>query len=1157
MRKLTSALRLAGLLVLGTLSTALLIAQSDRGSIRGTVEDATRAVISGARVTGTNVATGVQTFSVSTDSGGYNLPQLRPGVYRVEAERQGFKKLIRENVVVDVAGVIGLNLVLEVGAVTESITVEAAAPQLKTESTEVSTTVNPKTYMDLPLAVGSGRSPAAFVTLAPGTVSGTPFASTFSGGQILGAEVQVDGISTNYPPLTGDFRPVSSIPPDAIQEFNIATSNYSAEFGNTSGGVARFTIKSGTNDLHGNLYEYLRNDKLDSRGFFNRTRAINRRNEYGGSVGGPIWIPGAYDGRNRSFFFLNINQFKFRSGPNNALVSVPTAAFKRGDLSALRDNQGGLIQIYDPASTRADGSGGFARDPFPGNIIPDNRISSVSRRINAFLPNPNVGTGIVNNYVQDDKARTNRDAWTLKIDHKIGNHSIVGSYNALNPMEIGIATLPPIISSKTASRFTSQRTMRLAHDWVMTPTRVLHLAAGFNRQFDFARRVSYRPSPPWSEQLGLRGVGNGMFPTVRFAPFTNLSNNDGNIGLEQYVANGFIYSGSLSWVKGKHNIKFGAELRKYQVNTLVPTNTGVFEFNRNETAFPSGALRGTTGNAFASYLVGAVDFGQILISEISTGGRWSYMDAFIQDDFKVSRNLTVNLGLRWDFWLPMTEVNDVYSVMDPKVPNPAAGGRPGALIFAGQGPGRSGRHRLTNGISKNSFGPRLGFAWSVSPKSVVRSAYGVSYFATTPLGGGNVRRHAPGFEGIPLFQSPDAGLTPAFDWDRGFPQSFRRPPIIDPGFGVGGEVSLWNVDAHRPSYRQDWNFNVQRQLAAGWLIDVGYIGNKLTRTVSGMFNVNQVNPKFLSLGNLLLRPVTDPAVSALGFGLPYAGFSGTLAQALRPFPQYLEVGTVNGANVGIVTGSANVGNGTYHSLQTKLEKQFSKGLFLLVSHTYAKHITDASSQLGGFFTPSVRDHYNRRLEKAISQYNMPHRLTTAFTYELPIGPGKPVAGNVRGVAGKILGGWQISGIVTYQAGFPIVVGVANALPLFNRRNLPDVVAGANPKLDFAKFDPGRGDRMLNINAFRLPAPFTYGNAPSVLPNGRDFALYNEDFGIIKRTYLSEAGANVEFRFEMFNALNRVRFSAPANNVSDPFNFGRVFGQANPPRQAQFALRFNF
>lgn len=1123
------------IIAVSVLLTGFLLAQSERGTIRGTVTDSSGSIMPGVTVKATNVDTGIETPTVTTEAGVYSIPQLKPGNYRVEAERAGFKKLIRENVRVAVAGTVGLDLQLEVGEITQEVSVTAAAPQLKSETSEVSTAVNPKTFTDLPLNAGGGRSAESFIFLAPGT-TGNTFDAHINGSQTLSKEIQLEGLSMTIAEVGGDPR-VLTLPPDALQEFSIATGSYSAEFGNTGGGVERFTIKSGTNNFHGNLYEFLRNDKLDARDFFQARRSVNRQNEYGGSIGGPIL-------KNKTFFFFNVNYFKFRSGPANLLGSVPTAEFRNGDMSALRNSDGSLIQIYDPATTRPDGAGGFTRDPFPGNIIPADRISGVSKKVLSFVPLPRTA-GIFNNYPATQNSRNDNRNFTIKIDHQLtSNHRLSGAWNDGKNTDSGpVAVLPhPVSATRNGVLGPAQKTLRLSYDWVITPTTVNHLSAGHTRQYQ--RLEAEEQGGNWGQQLGISGLPNGAFPHINIPGFLA-----GGLGWGQNqellitVSNTFLLADSLSMVKGKHNLKMGFDFRKLQNNLNLPSFTGTFLFNRNETAFPSTALRATTGHPFASFLLGQVDSGSIRISEVTRGMRFPYFAGYFQDDIKLKPNFTLNVGLRWDYLPTITEVNNVYSIMDPTVPNPAAGGRPGALIFAGDGPGRTGRERLTNGISYNNWGPRLGFAWQPMRKLVIRSAYGISYYPTGALGGGNAKPPAIGFEATPSFISQDQGLTPAFIWDNGFPQNYSRPPFIDPGFGVRGGIPMWDPNAKEPTNRQDWNFGIQYQLADNWLLDASYVGSKSTRLSTGVVNYNQVDPRYLSLGELLNRPIGDPAVVAAGFNPPYAGFTGSLAQALRPFPQYLGIGATN---------SANFGNSNYNSLQLKLEKQFSQGLFLLSSFTWSKTLTDASSALSGFFSTSARDHYNRKLEKGLAQFDVPARLVVAFNYELPIGPGKPI-GNVQGAAGKVLGGWQINGIMSYQSGTPIGVGVQNTLPLFNSRNLPNMVPGVNPKLDTSNFDPAR-DLYLNIAAFQVPAPFTFGNAPTLL-NVRVFPSYNEDFGIMKRTYIREQ-MNIEFRFEMFNAFNRHIFGGPSTNVNDPVSFGKV-SSASAGRRGQFALKFNF
>lgn len=1043
--------------------------------------------------------------------------------------------------VVSVATTTSLDLELTVGQTSEAITVTAETPLVQRDSSELSTGVAPQTYMDLPInaslgqSASGGRSAAAFIFLAPGVVGTASFGGAYvNGTPRFSRDIQVDGLSLTTTEVGGDERQLSYAP-EAIQEFSITGTGYPAEFGNTGGAVERYTVRSGTNRYHGNLYEFLRNDKLDARGFFNKTRSVNRQNEFGGSLGGPVTIPKLYSGRDKTFFFFNANLFRFVAGPANSLGSVPTEAFRRGDLSAWP------LKIYDPATTRPDDAGGFTRDPFPGNVIPPSRLSPVTQKILSYVPAPNL-PGVTNNYLSSFRNQVSRESYTTRIDHSLtDNQRLSLSYNfgavSDNGSCCGFVLPNPLEYVRYGVRNPVNHNGRVSWDWSIRPTMLNHFAVGITRQDQLARAPE--DGQNWGDKLGIGGLPNGAFPTLNFNPYTSVANLQ---GLLATISTSYLFADSFTVIHGRHTIKTGFDFRKLQNNFYTGSYTGTFTFSPNETALPTPAGRATSGDAFASMLLGLVDTGSITYSTIVRGLRVPYFAAYVQDDIKVSRSLTVNLGLRWDLDPPFREVNNFFSIMDPSVPNPGAGGRPGALIFAGTGPGRIGREHLVNRIDYKNFGPRLGFAWSVTPRIVLRSAYGISYYPTGALGGGNTKPVALGFEANPTYSSQDLGLTPGLVWDRGFPTDWRKPPFIDPAFGLNSNVSAYGPLAYKASYTQAWNFGIQYELGRGWLLDTSYVGNKGTRFPFGA-NPNQVDPKYLSLGDLLVHSINDPAVTAQGFTAPYPGFSGTLAQALRPFPQYKMVSLGSTALDGFTT---------YHSLQIKTQKRLASGLFFLATYVWSKTLSNVNATTGGGVT--ARDYYNRSLEKALATYDVPSRLVVAFTYELPFGPNKTLK-NWRGVAGKLVGGWQLNGVCTYQSGTPITISAANTLPLFNSRNLPNAVPGVNPLLPLDHFDPAK-NLAFNINAFSIPAPYTFGNASPVLPNARTFPTYNENLGLIKRTWFGEQW-NLEFRFELFNSFNRVVFGPPASNVSDPVNFGKVTSQANSPRQGQFALKLNF
>ena len=1121
----------ARLAVVFAVVCAVSFAQTERGTIRGTITDGTGATISDATVTATNNATGVETETVSTGAGVYQIPQVRPGTYTIQAEFSGFKTFIRENVRVGAGAIVGLDLTMEIGDVTESVTISAASISLKTESTEVSTDVNPKSFVELPLQVvgGSGRAVEAFIFLAPGT-SGDTFDGHINGSQSLSKEIQMDGMSMTTAEVGGDPR-VLLLPPEAVQEFSLLTNNYPAEYGNSGGGVERLVVRSGGNEFHGNGYEFLRNDKMDASGFFAAKRSIQRRNEYGFSIGGPII-------KNRTFFFTNWHWYKFRAGATNQTGSVPTPRMKTGDFGELIAAGEGVV--YDPATTKSVGTG-FVRDPFPDNIIPNSRHSSISTKIWALVPNPD-GPGLFNNFFAAGNRGNNNRNNTNKLDHNFtDSHRLSMMYTYGNNADLGpFSVLPqPVTDARAGVRGPRADNGRINYDWVIGPTMLFHMGAGISRQDQLLVNTETEGAG-WNEKLGIRGTENGPFPEIIIDPWNSYGRHQRGLAT---ISTTYLYNPSLSWTKGKHSFKFGGEVRKLQNNLALLPHTGRFQFSRNETSLPG--VPGT-GNVLASYLLGEVDNGSYDI-RARTGTRHSYTGIYVQDDYKIRPNVTLNLGLRWDIFTPLTEVNDQMAVMDPNLPNPGADGFLGALVFAGDCSVCTGTQRLVGNDSTSfrNLGPRLGMAWKLSDKLVFRTAYAISYFPTGGLGGGNAKAPASGFSARPTFFSSDLGVTPGFNWEDGFPQNFQRPPLRDPAFSNGFRATIWNDGANRPMYTQSFNAGFQYQLAPTWLVDISWVGNKSTRLSTGVFNPMQVDPRFLSLGNLLTLPIDDPAVATEGFGRPYPSFSGTLNQALRRFPQYTALN---------FTRSENVGNSTYHSLQVKVEKEFDEGLWLLTSYTWQKALTDASSTLGAFFGSTPRDNFNRGLEKALARFDVPHRFVMAFNYELPFGRGKALGGGVGRVANAIIGGWQLNAIISYQSGTPSEIVQNNLSPLFASRQVPNILSD-NTDGRGGSFDPAR-DKALNIAAFGEVGPFEFGNGAIFIGSARNFPRFNEDFGLMKRIYATE-DINVELRFEVFNAFNRVAFGGAAGNVSNPASFGTVGGQGNPPRSGQLALKINF
>jgi hypothetical protein len=1124
--------------------------QTERGSIRGTVTDPTGAVVPGAALTVTNVGTGVSSTVVSSSGGTYNFPELPSGVYRIEVKQAGFKNLIRENIQVSLGSVIGLDLPLEVGSTADTVTVSAEAPMLQTETSSTGTTVENRAFVDLPLSSGGGRRSSNFLVLVPG-YAGSPggFSDSINGGQTSTKDMQIDGASTIIGEVGGDGRNVT-FAPDSVQEMSVATSGYAAEYGTSGGGVERYVLKSGTNTIHGSGYEFLRNEAFDARNWFatNRPVAKHREHEFGGTIGGPIFIPKVYDGRNRSFFFFSYDGYRIKTADQDTILSVPTQAFRNGDLSAWPQ------PIYDPNTTALVGST-FTRQAFAGNQIPANRIDATAKKILAQIPLPNL-PGTFNNYqASTPPAKNDKNTYTIKGDEYFtpSHHLSLSLVTTSNPT-LSTSALPLPAGGTQIGLFTYWFP-RVTYDWTISPTMLNQIRVGFNRQTQFMD--SPVRSENWPAQLGLTGMEGavGGFPNISWGSFagTGLSN-----GYNDRYSNTYLLGDALSWTKGTHNLKFGFEGRRIQTLKYLGNWTGL-SFSRNETANPaSSATRANTGLEFASFLLGQVDQAILpLYGNFAPQFNSYQYGLYAQDDFKVTPRLTINYGLRLDIFTPTSEVHNWYSMVDLTRPNPAAGNLPGVYVWAGQ-PGIG--HTLP-GASKilKNFGPRIGLAYKINNKTVVRTGYGVSYFQSGAYGGGGPNTALnDGYWITSTSRSLNQGVTPAYIFANGFPAADRvTPPFINPALGVGtGLANYWSPTAERASQMQNWNLNIQRELMSNLTIDVGYVGSKGTY-LPARTDINQLDPKYFSLGSTLLNSdINSTAVVNAGFKPPYPGFKGPLAQALRPYPQFPNL-FPGGRS------SDNTGNSTYHSLQASLQKRFSHGLAGTVAYTFSKSLSDAPNNFVSNAVVNLNI-YDRNLTKAVTSLDRPHSLSGSFNYELPFGPGRMLA-NGGGPLGKIIGGWQVNGILTYRSGAHLGISAPQTNPLYDGAvalNLgsgspipqtADLVPGVPMKGFSGDFNP-RTDVYLNKAAFKLPAgPF--GTTKVLISDLRGFAPYNEDLSLVKKTALTER-VSLDLRFEAFNAFNRVVFGNPSTNYGNLSTFGKVTS-ASTARNGQVVAKITF
>ncbi len=1178
------------LICLGLAST-LLLAQTNNGSIAGNVLDPTGAAVDGAKVTATNTATG-QTLTTTAAGGSFRFPSLLIGKYEVTASAPGFRNSKQTGIDVQVSSTTAVNLELTVGDVTQSVTVSAEGTSVQSESSDIGTTVDTHQVIELPLAlggVGALRSPEAFVFLTPGaTGPGTGnsnngiFISKIGGGQNFGNEILLDGASILRTENGSSFDEAAPSV-EAIQEFRVITSTLPTEYDRTTGGIESFTIKNGGNHYHGTVYDIFRNEALDANTWFNNARlaqcapsdakcqftnqrAKDKQNDYGVNLGGPVWIPRIYNGKDRTFFFFNWEQFQRKSGGTNT-ANVPTLLQRGGNFSeTLTTNQIGTNpcngtpvfqgQIFDP-TTQTLGPGGIpCRTAFAGNLIPANKMSQVAKNFLSYYPQP-TGPGTINNFTFSDSNPLFNTTYQIRIDQNFSEKSkFYASYSSReNARYTNTRIYPDPVDPNGWNQDFITHYARVGWDYIFTPTLLNHLNAGYNRtnSINLAPAVTQAASGnfSWASKLGLQnitGVLGHQFPNVNVGegvPRLGIGNNDDNID------NGERFNDAVSWSRGKHSLTFGVDFRNQLYSTFSQgTDSGVYNFGRAATA-AAPSLTSNSGNGIASFLLGQVNGASRQI----TGhiARWTqpYFAAYVKDDFKVRPNLTLNIGLRWNLDVPRKESFDDTSNFSPTEPNPTANGRPGALVFGNLCKSCNPKWADTY---YRAWAPRFGFAWTpnvLHNSVVVRGGYGIFYspLQYTDFGG----RQQQGFSASPNLNSVD-DFTPRFQWDAGFP-NVALPPNFDPSQTNGqGGTNYIKPEYGRPGMIQSWSLQVQKQLGGNMVGTVGWVGSHGTRLRSALENVNNINPSDFSLGDRLLQQVGN---NTAGVELPYASFSptATVAQALRPFPQYQFLYT---------DVLQNSGQSTYEALQSTLERRFSAGISLQASFAWQKNLTNADSILPGINggTQQIQNPFNLKDEKSISVQDIPLVFTVAYLYELPFGRGKRFfKGN--NVASAVLGGWRLGGVQRYQSGEPVAFGCAQGIPGWDNCIRFDRVPGQNPLSDQVRnggFDPFV-NRYFNRSAFVDPninrngGAYRFGNFPRVNSDVRMQPYYNEDFSIIRNFRIRE-GLSMQLKGELLNAFNRHLFARPDRGPNSP-NFGLVTDTIDAPRNVQFTLRVNF
>jgi hypothetical protein len=855
----------------------------------------------------------------------------------------------------------------------------------------------------------------------------------------------------------------------------------------------------------------------------------DRQSEFGGDVGGPVIIPKLYNGRNKTFFYAYYDGFRYTTSNTGTYYSLLTPAMRQGDFSAP-----GIPQIYDPASTSPNGLGGFVRTPFAGNIIPASDISPISQYFANLLPSPN-RPGLSNNYVGTTVTTNDMDQGLIKIDQVIRGGRLSVSYNDTREPTTTNGPFGPVLSG-TFGFNTGHRAI-LNLESVIRPTLINHFGASFNRWTLFNHQGGQQYLGDGAGLNGKAGFGEPL-DTSGEAIITAAGYFVGiGAGVNRIAHQNWRINDDLTWVRGAHEFQFGIQQTRFYTTGLQQaggfTPFGTYTFSPTETGLPG---NGSTGFAAASYLLGDVDTGSYG-QQPSQAWLFRYWGLYAQDRWKIRPNLTLSYGLRWEHEPPVRDKLDRVANFDPTLANPGAGGLPGALEFAGTGSGRAGRDQFANDWF-GGFGPRIGLAYSPNKLTVFRAAYGLMYDTNA---GPGIFLNQQGYFTEATVTSTTGGVTPAFNWAIGFPP-VQQGPYFNPTFANGSSTSYMQPNGARMPEVENWNVGIQRQLPGNIVVDIAYVGTAAHHLLNGNLDINQLNPQYLALGSVLSAQVGSPAALAAGIAAPYAGFSGSVAQALRPFPQYQT----------ITLSSDPIGNNTYNSGQLRVQKRFSAGISFLLTYTLSKDLTDADGEGGGSFLGSAQNYYNLRLEKAVSSSDIPHSFVAAYTYDLPLGENKPIHTGSHFIDKYVIGGWQTSGIVTVQSGLPIGVTTELSLPGIGALR-PNVVSSNIYGANNSSFNPAV-NLYLNPAAFAPPAPFTFGDAPRLFSQVRAPGLREWDTALGKTFQINDR-IGVKFKAEFFNVLNTVNFGVPVADINSP-SFGQIT-TAGPSRTGQISATLLF
>ncbi len=1131
-------------------------AQTVPAQLTGIVTDVSGAVVPEAEVIATNTQTNVKIHRLTNSLGFYTIIDLVPGTYQLQVQKSGFRSAVENKIELSVGQVARLDVALTVGEVSEKVEVTATGTLLQAEEASVGGVVDNAKVSNLPL---NGRDPYALIALLPGAQPQGLFFTprvlqepsiqtnfTVNGGADFTNEILIDG-TPNVVPEHGQLAFTPS--EDSVQEFRMLSSTYSAEYGRSGGATILIASKAGSNQYHGTAYEFLRNTVLDANDYFDNRSGVARQpyvfNQYGGAIGGPVWLPHLYNGHNKTFVFFSFDGSKVRQAKTD-LDTVPTLAQRAGDFSQTYNAQGQLITIYDPSSTTQTGTGTYVRTAFPGNKIPASRFDPVALKVASYYPAPDLpGAPFTNvdNFIATASQADNLNTFQGRVDHYFSekNH-MFARYSFDEQTDVPANFFHNVATSDSFGPSDQpDNSATLSDTHVFSPNLLLELRGGYTSN-GFNRKSESNGFD--ITQLGLPASLASALQVKEYPTF-NISGEGliGPFGTAYFLLDSEVRSSAatLTYIHGRHNLRIGAEWRIYLLDAFFGGSSGgSFTFNGAFTQGPNPTASSTNaGYGYASFLLGAVASGSAKVNARETFAN-KYYAGFVQDDFHATKKMTWNLGLRYDYETPRTDRFNNLDFFNPTIPNPIGTqvGLPnlhGGLEYVGVGQ----NSRYQANPDHNNFAPRIGMAYNVTPKTVIRAGFGIIFLP-------NGTEHNPtagqdGFSVATTQLTSTPGYQPINLLGNPFPTGLIQPTGSSQGLltllgqSVGGFLRNMPVP-----YTEQFNFNIQRQLPGGVLLETAYVGSRGVK-LPITYALDQLPDQYLSLGNALLQQVPNPFYGVVTSGT-LSTPTITYNQLLRPFPQY------TGVSYSQLPGGAS----SYNSLQLRAEKRLGTGLSILGAYTKSKFISNVYSEnsFAGDVLATVQDSNNLNLERSLSPQDVAQRFVLSSVYSLPFGRGQRWLNGSNGFVTRALGGWRMSGILTLQSGEPLYltnsVNNINGFTLASRPNNDGTSAKLSNPTPYEWF---------NTSVFSLPAPFTYGTTGRTLPDVRAAGVKNLDFSLLKDTTLRE-NTRLEFRAEVFNLLNTPQFAIPGTALGAA-SFGVVSSQANPPRELQLALKLLF